>query len=70
MDTTKKIPVVELLSWPIVKNKSLRMNHACDLCRLYGHYSHHCQYLTQFQIVLANLRQHALESEITLVEEE
>ena len=69
MDTTENIPMVELPSGPIVKIKSLRMNHACALCRLYGHYSHHCQDLSEFQTTLANLRQHSLESEITLIEE-
>ena len=69
MDTTENLPVVELPSGPIVRNKSLRTNHACALCRLYGHYSHHCQDLSEFQMTLANLRQHYLESEITLIEE-
>ena len=68
MDTTENLPVVELLIAPILRNKSLRTNHACTLCRLYGHYSHHYQYLSKFQMDLANLRQHSLESEITLIE--
>ena len=69
MDTNENIPVVELPTAPIVRNKALRTNHACALCGLYGHYAHHCQDLPEFQIALADLRQHSLESEITLIEE-
>ena len=69
MDTTKNFPMVEIPSGPIVKNKSLRTNHACALCGLYGHYSHHFQDLSKFRTALANLRQHSLEYEITLMEE-
>ena len=69
MDTMENLPMVELPSRPIVRNKSLRTNHACTLCRLYGHYSHHYQDLSEFRMVVANLRQHSLESEITLTEE-
>ena len=67
MDTTENLPMVELPSMPIVRNKSLRTNHACSLCGLYGHYSHHFQDLPKFQMALADLRQHSLESEITLI---
>ena len=69
MDTMENLPVVELPSGTIVRNKSLRTNHDCALCELYGHYSHHCQDLSEFQMDLDNLRQHSLESEITLIEE-
>ena len=69
MDTIENLPMVELPSGPIVRNKSLRTTHDCTLCRLYGHYYHHCQDLSAFQIFLANLRQHALETKITLIEE-
>ena len=69
MDTNENIPVVELPTTPIVRNKALRTNHACALCGLYGHYSHHCQDFPEFRMALANLRQHSLESEITLIEE-
>ena len=69
MDTNENIPVVELPTAPIVRNKALRTNHACALCRLYGHYSHYCQEFPNFRITLANLHQHSLESEITLIEE-
>ena len=69
MDTNENLPMVELLSTPTVKNNSLRTNHACTLCSLYGHYSHHCQDLLEFQIALADLRQHSLESGIPLIEE-
>ena len=48
MDTNEKIPVVELPTVPLVKNKALRTNHACTLCVLYGHYSHHFQDLPKF----------------------
>ena len=68
MDTTENLPVVELSSAPIVRNKSLRTNHACALCGLYGHYSHQCQDLPKFRMALADLHQHSLESEITLIE--
>ena len=69
MDTNENLPMVELPSTPIVRNKSLRKNHACTLCNLYGHYSHHCEDFLEFRMALANLRQHSLESEITLIEE-
>ena len=69
MDTTENLPMVEISSGSIMRNKSLRTNHACTLCGLYGHYSHHCQELSEFQMDLANLWQHYLESEITLIEE-
>ena len=68
MDTNENIPVVELPTTPIVRNKALSTNHACTLCRLYGQFSHHCQDLTEFRMALADLRQHSLESEITLIE--
>ena len=69
MDTTENIPVVELPSGPIVKNKSLKTNHSCALFRLYGHYSHHYQDLSEFRMDLTDLRQNSLESEITKIEE-
>ena len=69
MDTNENLPVVEIPSVPIVRNKSLRTNHACTLCSLYGHYSHHCQDLPEFRMDLVDLHQHSLESEITLIEE-
>ena len=69
MDTNENIPMVELPTAPIVRNKALRTNHACTLYSLYGHYSHHFQDLPKFRIALANLRQHSLESKITLIEE-
>ena len=69
MDTTENLPVVELPSVPIVRNNSLRTNHACALCELYGHYSHHCQDLPEFRMALADLCQHYLEYEITLIKE-
>ena len=61
--------MVELPATPIVRNKALRTNHACALCSLYGHYSHHCQDLPKFRMALADLRQHSLESEITMIKE-
>ena len=67
MDTTENIPLVELPSGPTKKNKSLRKNHACALCELYENYSHHFQDLSKFRTTLANLRQHALETEISLI---
>ena len=69
MDTNENIPVVELPTMLIVRNKELRTNHACALCGLYGHYSHHCQELPEFQMALADLCQNSLDSEITLIEE-
>ena len=69
MDTKQNLPMVELLSGPIVRKNSLRTNHACTLCDFYGHYSHHCQDLSEFRMALFNLRQHSLESDITLIEE-
>ena len=69
MDKMENLPVVELPSVPTVRNKSLRKNHACTLCGLYGHYSHHYQEFSKFQMDLANLQQHSLEYEITLIEE-
>ena len=69
MDTTKNLLIVEIPTAPIVRNKSLRTNHASALCGLYGHYSHHCQDFPEFRMALANLRQHSLDSEITLIEE-
>ena len=69
MDTNENIPVVELPTTPIVRNKALRTNQDCALCGLYGHYSHHCQDLPEFQMALADLHQHSLESEITLIKE-
>ena len=69
MDTNKNITIVELPNAPIDRNKAVRKNHACALCGLYGYYSHHCQDLPEFQMALADLRQHSLESEITLIEE-
>ena len=53
----------------VVLNKALRTNNACSLYSLYGQYSHHCQDLPEFQMDLADLRQHSLDSEITLIKE-
>ena len=69
IDTTEIIPVVVLPSGPIVKNKPLGTNHACALRRLYGHYSHHCQDLVEFQATISQLRKHSLESEFTAIKE-
>ena len=69
MDTNENIPMVEILTVPIVRNKALRTNHACALYGFYGHYSHHCQYLSKFRMALANIRQHSLESDFTLIKE-
>ena len=69
MDTMENLPLVEIPSGLIVRNKSLRTNHARSLCGLYGHYSHHCQDLSKFLLDLSNLHQHSLESEITLIKE-
>ena len=69
MDTNKDIPMVELPTVPVVRNKALRTNHACALCSLYGHYSHHFQDLLEFHMALTDLCHHSLESEITLIEE-
>ena len=69
MDTNENLPVVELPSTLVVRNKALRTNHACTLYGLYGHYSHHCQDLHEFQMALDDLHQHSLDSEITLIEE-
>ena len=69
MDTNENILVVELRTASIVRNKALRINHACALCGLYGHYSHHCHDLPKFRMALADLCKHSLESEITLIEE-
>ena len=67
MDTNENIPVVELSTAPVARNKELRTNHACNLCGLYGNYSHHSQDLPEFLMAIADLRQHSLESEITLI---
>ena len=69
MDTNENIPVVELPTMPVVRNKALRTNHAYALCGLYGHYSHHCQFLPELRMALADLCHHSLESEITLIDE-
>ena len=69
MDTNENIPVVELPTTPLVKNKELRTNHACTLCSLYGHYSHHFQDLPKIQMSIVDLRHHSLESKITLIKE-
>ena len=69
MDTNENLPMVELPTASIVRNKALRTNHACALFGLYGHYSRHYQDLPKFRMTLAELRQHSLESEITLIEE-
>ena len=69
MDTIENLPMVELPTAPIVRTKSVRTNHACALCRLYGHYSHHFQEFPKFRMALADLRQHSLEFEITLIKE-
>ena len=64
MDTNENIPVVKLPIALIFRNKALRTNHACTICRLYG-----LQDFPEFWVALADLRQHSLESEITLIEE-
>ena len=68
MDTNENIHMVELPTAPIIRNNALRKNHACALCGLYGHYSHHYQDLPEFRMALDDLRQHSLESKITLIE--
>ena len=69
MDTNENIPMVELPTAPVVRNKALRTNHACALYGLYGHYSHHFQDLPEFRMDHADLCHHSLESEITLIKE-
>ena len=70
MDTSNCTPVLFTVpNSPTFKNKSLRTNHPCAVCELYGHYSHHCQDLTEYQSTIRDLRQHSSESDITILEE-
>ena len=61
--------MVVIPSGPTVTKRSLRTNHACTLCRLYGNYSHHCQDLDEFQDALSQLQKHSLESKVTATED-
>ena len=69
MDLIENILMVIIPSLPIGKNKSLRKNHACTFCSLYGHYYHHYQDLGEFRASLRNLQKNSLESEIMVIKE-
>ena len=55
LDDDPTIPVVHLESTPTPRDKSLRTNHPCTLCDVYGHYSHHCPDLPDFRLALLDL---------------
>ena len=53
----------------MVKNKSLRTNHPCAVCSLYGHYSHHFPDFLEYRALLRDLCKHSHESDITILDE-
>ena len=69
IEETDGAPVVTILDPRVVKNKSLRTNHPCVVCDLYGHYSHHFPKLPEYRSALRNLQKHSRKSYITILEE-
>ena len=69
LDDDPTIPVVHLESTPTPRDKSLRTNHPCALCDVYGHYSHHCPDLPDFRLALHVLNNPVLETENLTIRE-
>ena len=62
LDDDPTIPVVHLESTPKPRDKSLRTNHSCALCGVYGHYSHHCPDLPEYRVALFEMNNLDLET--------
>ena len=69
LDDDPTIPVVHLDSTPMPRDKSLRTNHSCALCDVYGHYSHHCPDLPEYRIALFEMNNLDLETKNLTIEE-
>ena len=69
MGENDSVPAVTILDPRVVKNKSLRTNHPCVVCDLYGHYSHHFSDLPEYQSTLRDLQKHSCESDVTILKE-
>ena len=69
LDDDPTIPVVHLDPTPTPHNKSLRTNHSCALCDVYGHYSHHCPDLPEYRASLFEMNNMDLEMAPLTIEE-
>ena len=69
LDDDPTILVVHLESTPTPRDKSLRTNHPCALCDVYGHYSHHCPDLPDFRLALLDLNNPELGTENLTIHE-
>ena len=69
LDDDPTIPVVHLDPTPMPRDKSLRTNHSCALCDVYGHYSHHCPDLPEYRIALFEMNNLDLETANLTIEE-
>ena len=69
LDDNPTIPVVHLDPTPTPRDKSLRTNHSCALCDVYGHYSHHCPDLPEFRLALFDMNNPELETAPLIIEE-
>ena len=69
LDDDPTIPVFHLDPTPTPHDKSLRTNHSCALCDVYGHYSHHCPDLPEYRIALFEMNKLDLETANLTIEE-
>ena len=62
LDDNPSIPVVQLESTPKPRDKSLRTNHPCAICGVYGHYTNHCPDLPDYRVALYEMNNLDLET--------
>ena len=69
LDDDPTIPVVHLDSTPKPRDKSLRTNHSCAICGVYGHYTVHCPDLPEYRAALFEMNNLDLETAPLTIEE-
>ena len=69
LDNDPTIPVVHLESTPTPRDKSLRTNHSCAICGIYGHYTNHCPDLPNYIAALFEMNNLDLETAPPTIEE-
>ena len=69
LDDDPTIPVVYLDPTPTPRDKSLRTNHSCPICGIYGHYTNHCPDLLDYRAALFEMNNLDLETAPLTIEE-
>ena len=69
LDDDPTILVVYLDPTPTPRDKSLRNNHSCAICGIYGHYTNHCPDLPDYRAALFEMNNLDLETAPPTIEE-